>query len=85
MPRLACLGESFLRQQLLALQLRNPFLIGGHDRVVAGLDNAVEQLVDLLFDILHGRFHRARRMGSLGKPHVPRVPEHGPHKSEHGF
>ena len=76
MPRFAALSQLLRRQNLFSFKLGDPLLVSRHNRTVAGFDNAVEELVDLLFELqdvfleLVGRFGRSRQTC------VPRILKH---------
>ncbi|MAZ18483.1 MAG: hypothetical protein CL535_19420 [Ahrensia sp.] len=79
---LAVLGEFFLCQNLLMLQLGDALLISSDHRLIARFDNAVEQGIDLLFDVGDTGAQRLRALRSLCKARIPCVLEHGLYKLE---
>nr|WP_254368250.1 hypothetical protein [Paracoccus sp. Z118] len=85
MLRLARRGQFFQREHLLPLQLRDPLLIGRNNRVVARLNDPVEQLLDLLLKTTDALLQRLRRLSALLEAHVPGVLEHHPHETEQGL
>ncbi|ARC88534.1 hypothetical protein [Rhodovulum sp. MB263] len=82
MLRLADVFDGFDQPDLLALQLGDARLIGLHYLVVAAFDDAIQQPIDLLFDLRH-------LQASVMRPHLcllcslpPGILEHRPHEVE---
>ncbi|MCR9123991.1 MAG: hypothetical protein NXH91_17140 [Phyllobacteriaceae bacterium] len=69
-------------QELFAFQFGDTLFIGPDDRVAARFDDAVEQLVDLLFGFGDLRFQRVFGRCCFAEAQVPCVVEHGLHEAK---
>ncbi|TYC51888.1 hypothetical protein FMN50_20215 [Rhodobacterales bacterium] len=76
MSRLTRIFDLFLRKKFFLLKLRDSLFIGSNHRSIAGLNNAVEKLLDLFIDFLNARFKRLRHFIRLCKARVPKVDKH---------
>lgn len=77
MPGLAAIDDLFLSQDLFPLQLGDPLLIGRNDSTVARIYDAIQKLIDLLFELLDVRLQAFGGLRGLRQPHFPRIAEHG--------
>ncbi|HEU0220699.1 MAG TPA: hypothetical protein VFR34_00615, partial [Paracoccaceae bacterium] len=81
-PGLAVRRQFFLSENLLALQLGYPLFIRGNDGRIAGVNDAIKQRFNLLFDLSDVRLQDLCRLTGLCQPHVPGVLEHDLHNLE---